>query len=57
MTIISSAHKERRHFLLFFKIYMQIIYKDMLEEYREYITESEFDLAFRKAIYVYEGEK
>ena len=35
---------------------MTLIYNELFEEFKELITESEFDLAFRRAISVYEGD-
>ena len=57
MAVKSSKFAERSHFLLFFKTYMPIIYKEMFDEFKDLITDSEFDLSFRRAISVYEGEK
>ena len=56
MTVTSSKFANRQHFLLFFKTYMTLIYNELFEEFKELITESEFDLAFRRAISVYEGD-
>jgi hypothetical protein len=57
MAVKSSKFAERSHFLLFFKTYMPIIYKEMSDEFKDLITISEFDLSFRRAISIYDGEK
>lgn len=56
MTVTSSKFANRQHFLLFFKTYMPLIYKELFEEFKNLITDSEFDLSFRRAISVYEGD-
>ena len=56
MTVVSSNFENRKHFLLFFKTCMPIIYKEMFDEFKDIITDSEFDLSFRRAISVYEGD-
>jgi hypothetical protein len=56
MTLSSSKFANRQHFLLFFKTCMPKIYKEMFEEFKDYITDSEFDLSFRRAISIYEGD-
>ena len=56
MTVTSSKFANRQHFLLFFKTYMPLIYNELFEEFKNLITDSEFDLSFRRAISVYEGD-
>lgn len=56
MTVTSSKFANRQHFLLFFKTHMPLIYKELFDEFKDLITESEFDLSFRRAISVYEGD-
>ena len=56
MTVTSSKFANRQHFLLFFKTYMPLIYKELFEEFKNLITDSEFDLSFRRAISFYEGD-
>jgi len=52
----SSDFHKRMNFLLFFKTHMPEIHKEMFSEFKEYITETEFDLAFRRAVSIYDGE-
>lgn len=54
MTITSSSFSERTNFLLFFRTYMSKIRDEMYDEFNEFVTDYEFDLAFRKAISFYE---
>lgn len=56
MMIKSSNFAKRQNFLLFFRTFMPSIYEEMFNEFKNIITESEFELAFRKAISCYEGE-
>jgi hypothetical protein len=56
MTVKSSKHSERRCFALFFRTYMSKIREELSNEFKEFITETDFDLFFRKAIMMYEGE-
>jgi hypothetical protein len=56
MTVKSSKHSERRCFALFFRTYMSKIREELANEFKEFITETDFDLFFRKAIMMYEGE-
>lgn len=56
MTVSSSKFANRQHFLLFFKTCMPKIYKEMFEEFKFFISDSEFDLCFRRAISIYEGD-
>jgi hypothetical protein len=55
MMISSSKFAERQHFLLFFGINILGIREEMFEEFKNYISESDFDLFFRIAISTYEG--
>lgn len=56
MTVKSSNHSERRFFSLFFRTYISKIREELANEFKEFITETDFDLFFRKAIMKYEGE-
>lgn len=55
MTISSSSFKDRQSFLLFFRTSMLPIREEMYNEFKDYISDTDFDLFFRKAIYTYEG--
>jgi len=55
MMISSSDYKNRPSFLLFFRTYMSNIREEMFKEFIEYVSESEFDLYFRKALSYYDG--
>ena len=54
MMVKSSNFSERINFLLFFRTYMPKIRYVMFNEFKYFVTDSEFDLAFRKAISFYE---
>jgi len=56
MIVKSSKHSERRCFALFFRTYISKIREELATEFKEFITETDFDLFFRKAIMMYEGE-
>ena len=56
MMIKSSNFAKRQNFLLFFRTFMPSIYEEMFNEFKYIINDSEFELAFRKAISCYEGE-
>jgi len=45
----------RRHFLMFFRQYMLRIREELYEEFKSFVTDTEFDLTIRKAISAYEG--
>jgi len=55
MTQETNKFKERRHFLLFFRAYMLRIREELYEEFKDFMTDTEFDLCIRKAITLYEG--
>jgi hypothetical protein len=55
MMLSSSDYKNRPRFLLFFRTYMSKIREEMFKEFIEYVSESEFDLYFRKALSYYDG--
>ena len=56
MMIKSSKSYERRSFGLFFRTHMPSIREELAEEFKEFVSETDFDLFFRKAIMMYEGE-
>ena len=55
MMLETNKFNDRRHFLLFFREYMLRIREELYEEFKEFVTDTEFDLCIRKAISVYEG--
>jgi hypothetical protein len=55
MTLDPIKFNDRRHFLLFFREYMLRIREELYEEFKDYVSDTEFDLCIRKAITVYEG--
>ena len=55
MMLETNKFNDRRHFLLFFRVYMLRIREELYEEFKDYITDTEFDLCIRKAISSYEG--
>jgi hypothetical protein len=55
MMLSSSDYRNRPSFLLFFRTYMSKIREEMFKEFIEYVSESEFDLYFRKALSYYDG--
>lgn len=57
MTEKSSNYHKRMNFSYFFKTHMPEIHQEMFSEFKDLITESEFDLAFRRAISIFDGEK
>lgn len=57
LTISSSQYDKRPCFLLFFRTYMSEIREELRNEFIEYVTETDFDLYFRKALSYYDGIK
>jgi hypothetical protein len=55
MMLDSHKYANRQNFLLFFRTYMSSIREELFEEFKIYISPSEFDLCIRKAISSYEG--
>lgn len=55
MTEVSSNFQKRLNFLHFIRDNMLSIREEMYEEFKEYISDTDFDLYFRKAISVFEG--
>lgn len=56
MMLNPSQFHNRQNFLLFFRTSMLSIREELYEEFKEFITDTDFDLYCRKAIMVYEGE-
>jgi hypothetical protein len=51
----TTKFNDRRHFLMFFRQYMLRIREELYEEFKEYVSDTDFDLTIRKAISSYEG--
>ena len=56
LTINSSDFETRKHFLKFFRKNMLSIREELYEEFKDHITDTDFDLYFRSAISSYEGD-
>jgi hypothetical protein len=56
MSESSNNWQKRLSFLLFFRTNFSILRNELWEEFKTFITDTDFDLYFRKAIYTYEGE-
>ena len=56
MMIKSSRYGDRRNFSLFFRTYASKIREELAEEFKEFVSDTDFDLWFRRAIMSYEGE-
>ena len=56
MAIKSSMYSKRRFFGLFLRTYVSKIREELAIEFKEFVSETDFDLFFRKAIMTYEGE-
>ena len=57
MTVSSSKFANRQNFLLFFRTYISSIREELYDEFKDLIKDSDFDLFFRKSLFVYEGER
>jgi len=55
LTIESSSFNDRKNFLLFFRSNISSLRTELWEEFKDYVSDTDFDLAFRRAIYNYEG--
>lgn len=55
MTLESSKYEERKHFLKFFRQNMLDIRTEMYNEFKTYISDTDFDLYFRAAVSMYES--
>lgn len=56
MTIKSSKYSERRNFSLFFRSHVSNIREELADEFKDLISLTDFDLYFRRAIMMYDGE-
>ena len=50
-----ADYDKRKNFVTFFRHNMLSIRDELYDEFKEFITDSEFDLASRKAVSTYEG--
>jgi len=55
LTVESSSFNERKNFLLFFRTNLSSLQTELWEEFKDYVSDTDFDLSFRRAIYNYEG--
>ena len=55
MMLETTKFNDRRHFLMFFRQYMLRIREELYKEFKEYVSDTDFDLTIRKAISAYEG--
>ena len=55
MVILSSKYEQRQSFSLFLGTHLSHIREEMFTEFKEHISDSDFELYFRKAIMSYEG--
>ena len=55
MMVTSDNVIERRHFSLFFRTYMSHLREELASEFIGLVTDTEFDLSFRRAISNYDG--
>ena len=55
MTIPVIFYNLRLHFLKFFREHISHIRQEMYEEFRKFMTDTDYDFYFRKAIIHYEG--
>lgn len=56
MTMSSLGYCSRQNFSLFFNSYVSIIREELALEFKDLIDDSEFDMAFRRALIVYDGD-
>lgn len=56
MTLKSSDYTSRQNFALFFRTYVGSIREELYEEFKEFLSDTDFDLYMRKALMSYEGE-
>ncbi len=54
LMISSNEFEARKHFLKFFRKNMLSIREELYEEFKDHITDTDFDLYFRSAISKYE---
>lgn len=56
MIVDCSKYAERQHFLKYFGFVLADIGEEMKEEFKEYISETTFDMYMKKAIMKYQGD-
>lgn len=56
MSVKASSWAQRTNFLRFFRKSVMPIREEMWQEFKEHLHETDFDLYYRRAILVYEGE-
>lgn len=56
MTLPSSEYNKRQHFLQFLRENVSYIREELYEEFKEHITDTDFDLWFKSAVLKYEVE-
>jgi hypothetical protein len=57
MTENTSNWSSRLNFSLFFRTYLSKLREELYQEFKSFVTDTEFDLAIRRAISTYEGVK
>jgi hypothetical protein len=55
MMIENNKFADRQNFSLFFRMCLPKLRQELYEEFKEYVTDTEFDLIIRKAIASYDG--
>ena len=55
ISVESSNYIDRKNFLLFLRSHMSSIREELYGEFKEFVSDTDFDLAIRRAIYNYEG--
>ena len=56
MTLPPSGYTDRKHFLEFFRKNIAAIKEKLYEEYKEMVSDTDFDLYLKQALIVYEGQ-
>jgi len=56
LTLSRHGYGKRRNFSLFFRCYVSTIREEFASEFKDLLSSSEFDFAFRKALIVYDGD-
>ena len=57
MTENTSNWSKRLNFSLFFRTHLSTLREELYDEFKSFVTDSEFDLSIRRAISTYEGVK
>jgi hypothetical protein len=55
MMIENDKYAIRQNFMLFFRIYLPTLRRELYEEFKGYMSDTEFDLTIRRAIASYDG--